>query len=170
METALVLFSLVIGAIAGYRMLGRAARVVWARFVSNVFVQEAWAWVVAWGAAPEDYVTNGEQHTSSLAVSPQTDNRSDQTDAAPVLDIPKPTRDELLTMYQVLRAHNMSRETARKMLNGVHLPLDNNLWADAAPKPAAPDEPQALTPYAGRPYNPKQYQDDPELAYTAPPK
>ena len=52
METALVLIALAFGVYAGWRMLGRAVRVVWARFVSSVFAQQAWAWIVAWGQAP----------------------------------------------------------------------------------------------------------------------
>lgn len=42
-------------------------------------------------------------------------------------------------------------------------------WIREAREETRP-EPAAVTPFAGRPYNPKAYQDDPELAYNAPPQ
>ncbi len=147
-------------------ILGTPAFIVWV--VRGIDVSRVWRRTrIAWLRCYVAWLEWREQHAP---VSPQTDQLPDQTDAATALDVSKPSREELLTMYQVLRAHNMSRETARKMLNGVRLPLDNNLWAEAAPKPVAADDAEIVTPYAGRRTKATYYPDDPDLEFRAPPQ
>jgi len=63
-----------------------------------------------------------------------------------------------------LRQHGYSRNEARELLRLLGLPLDNNLWSQAAPAPPADELPR--TPWGGRPYDPAAYyQDEPELQF-----
>jgi hypothetical protein len=96
--------------------------------------------------------------TPSMALSLQTDGV--QTDRQPATV--KPGRVELLTLYSTMRAAGITREQARPALKAVGLPLDNNLWAEAAP-PEAPH----VTPYAGRPTN-ARFETDADYPYQAP--
>lgn len=89
----------------------------------------------------------------------QTDSR--QTDRQPTQA--QPGRAELLTLYQTMRAAGISREKARPVLKGVGLPLDNNLWADAAPT----EDAAHVTPIVGRRTS-AQFETDPEFPYVAP--
>jgi hypothetical protein len=84
----------------------------------------------------------------------QTDDR--RTPDRPM--IPLPSRDVMLDTYRTLRKLGMAREEARMMLRALGLPLDNNLWTQAAPPP-----PEHVTPIAGRP-TAAQFPDD-ELEY-----
>lgn len=95
----------------------------------------------------------------SLALSLQTDGA--QTDRQPATV--KPGRAELLTLYATMRAAGITREQARPALKAVGLPLDNNLWADAAPAEAP-----HVTPYVGRPTNARFDVTDPDYPYQAP--
>lgn len=81
--------------------------------------------------------------------------------------VPEPTRDEMLDAFRVMRAHKMSRETARLLCARLHRKLDNNLWAQAAP-PAEPEDDDIITPYAGRRTKARYYPDNPELEYAEP--
>lgn len=93
-----------------------------------------------------------------------------QTDSAKVSDrrmIPAPTQNEMLDIYRLMREHNIPREKARPVLKAAGLPLDNNLWTQAAPP--EPEAEEYVTPIAGRP-TPAQfkYPDEPELNYQPP--
>ena len=91
----------------------------------------------------------------------QTGAQTDQTPApAPRLQA------ATLDTCKSLRAHGYSREEARALLRSLDRTLDNNVWAAAAPPP-----PPDVTPIAGRPYDPSQYQEsEPALRYVAPPQ
>src|SRR5262249_44438672 len=106
------------------------------------------------------------EETLSCPSSLQTDNV--QTDRQP--PTAKPGAEELLTLYKLLRAHGIAREEARPVLKSVLLPLDNNLWRDAAPPPAAEadGDDTLVTPFAGRPTKRSYYPDEPSLEYQPP--
>lgn len=72
----------------------------------------------------------------------ETDSRR-QTDRQAA---PPPSRAVMLDSHRLLRKYGIPREEARQMYKSLGLPLDNNLWTDAAP----PDDPH-ITPVAGRP-------------------
>ncbi len=74
------------------------------------------------------------------SVQTRPDETPDQTNDAAA------RRVKLLDTYKPLRKLGMSREDARVFLTRWNIPLDNNLWAAAAP-PADPH----ITPVAGRP-------------------
>lgn len=93
-----------------------------------------------------------ENSPSSLQTRPQT--VPDQTED------PKVRRAKLLDTYKVLRELGMSRDDARALLKPWGIPLDNNLWADAAPQ-----EPPTITPIAGRPTSAKFHEGEPDLEY-----
>jgi hypothetical protein len=126
------------------------------------------------GLNVKDYVDDATDNMSStnddgVRLSPssvQTDNR--QTDRQP--EIKAPGREELLTLYATMRAAGISREKARPALKAVGLPLDNNLWVEAAPQVIQPtnDNDVLITPFAGRRTKASYYPDDPELEYQAP--
>lgn len=82
-----------------------------------------------------------------------------QTDQTPI--IRRPPAEELLTVYRLMRKYGIPREEARAALKAANLPLDNNLWTSVAPPV---EEPQEVTPIAGRPTSAK-FHDDPELEY-----
>lgn len=92
----------------------------------------------------------------SLQTRPQT--APDQTED------PAARRAKLLDTYRALRKHGISRKDAQALLHMWNLPLDNNLWAQAA-TPEPPPEQTYHTPIAGRPTDPRLYHDDPELEY-----
>lgn len=76
-----------------------------------------------------------------------------------------PSRAIMLDIFKTLRKYEMPREEARAMLRLLALPLDNNLWKDAAPPP--PEAPPERAPISGRPLpaGVKFHPDDPELEY-----
>ena len=111
-------------------------------------------------AAPNNMSSVGAGASPSLPSSLQTDSR--QTADRPALAMP--SRDVMLNTCKMLRKHGMSREEARSMLKSMGLPLDNNLWADAAP---ADDEPIHVTPIVGRPTR-AVFETDPDYPYQAP--
>lgn len=71
----------------------------------------------------------------------QTNSRQTPDRPAPVV----PGRAELLTLFKALRAAGIKRDDIRPALKGVGLPLDNNLWTEAAPL-----EEEHITPIVGR--------------------
>lgn len=75
--------------------------------------------------------------------------------------------EELLTLYQLMRRYNIPRDEAQAALKSCGLPMSNGTWAKAAPPP--PEEPQMLTPIAGRPTS-AQFHDDSELIFKPPPR
>lgn len=103
---------------------------------------------------------------SETAPSVQTDGqtRGDRT------MIPMPTTAQMLDSCRVLRQAGLTRDQARAALKALGLPLDNNLWSQAAP-PAAPtdDDQLIVTPFAGRVTRREYYPDDPGLVYQEPP-
>lgn len=84
---------------------------------------------------------SAENDTPSRPSSLQTDSAQtpDQTELAAV------RRAKLLDTYRPLRKLGMSREDARALLKPWGIPVDNNLWADAAPP-----EDEHITPIVGR--------------------
>lgn len=91
-----------------------------------------------------------------------------ETDAPKAPDrpmMPVPTRDQMLDIFKVLRAAGVGREAIGPAWRAAGLPLNNNLWSDAAPDP---DEDMILTPIARRPVDGKYYPNNPELEYKGP--
>jgi len=74
---------------------------------------------------------------------------------------PAARRAKLLDTYRPLRKLGMCRDDARALLNPWGIPLDNNLWTEAAPQTPY------VTPVAGRPTS-ARFETDPELRYEAP--
>lgn len=88
-----------------------------------------------------------------------------QTDGVQTPDQTEDTaarRQKLLDTYRPLRKLGMSRDDARVFLSRWNIPLDNNLWADAAP----PDDVHR-TPIVGRPTS-AVFETDPDYPYQAP--
>lgn len=101
----------------------------------------------------------------SSASSLQTD--SAQTDRQEKIN--KPTPEQYLTLFKVLRAAGVKREDVRPALKGMGLALDNNVWRMAeAEGPEEKEEDVHVTPYAGRRTLARYYPDEPELEYKAP--
>lgn len=100
---------------------------------------------------------------ASALLSPQTD--SPQTDRQPATA--QPGRAELLTLFKALRAAGIKRDDIRPALKGVGLPLDNNLWTDAAPAESDEAESSYRTPIVGRHTN-ARFETDPDYPYQAP--
>jgi hypothetical protein len=91
-----------------------------------------------------------------------------QTDRQPAQQpIPTISRDVMLNTYRLLRKYGVPREEARPVLKAANIPLDNNLWTQAAPPAEKPEE--YRTPIADRPTRASYYDDDPDLAYQSPP-
>lgn len=111
-------------------------------------------------AAPDTMSSAGAGASPSLPPSLQTDSR--QTADRPALAMP--SRDVMLNTCKTLRKYGMPREEARVMLKSMGLPLDNNLWADAAP---VDDEPIHVTPIVGRRTS-AVFETDPDYPYQAP--
>ena len=101
-------------------------------------------------------MSRSEENTPpSMPLSPQTDSRQTADKPAPVV----PGRAELLTLFKALRAAGIKRDDIRPALKGVGLPLDNNLWADAAPP-----EDEHRTPIVGRPTS-ARFETDADYPY-----
>lgn len=79
------------------------------------------------------------------------------------------SKEKMLDIFKVLRAAGVKREHLAKPWRAAGLPLDTNLWLDAAPAPQPPPaEPEYMTPIAGRPTKAQFEYDEPELNYQAP--
>lgn len=112
-----------------------------------------------------DRFVNSSQVVMSRAEQDATENTPlSLRQTEPQTDRPPLTREIMLDVYKLLREHNVSRERARPILKAAGIPLDNNLWTQAAPPP----EPISVTPIAGRPTN-AEFRD-PELTYHPPPR
>lgn len=94
--------------------------------------------------------TSGEA-PDDRASSPQTDGQTDG--AAPTMSAPN--REQMLDIFKVLRAAGVKREDLRPAWRAAGLPLDNNLWSEAAPPP-----PPAQTPIGETPYDPARYRGE----------
>lgn len=143
-----------------------ALLVLWHRYSAGRPIGELVETVKASQYSGTEIMSSGAVRVpSELTSSLQTDGvqTSDQT-----ID-PAARRAKLLDTYRRLRKLGMSRDDARALLSLWGIPLDNNLWAEAAP-PDPPEEPTILTPIAGRPTKASYYEADPELAYQPPPR
>lgn len=80
--------------------------------------------------------------------------------------MPTPTTTQILDSCRVLRQAGLTRDQARAALKALGLPLDNNLWSQAAP---IDDGQVIVTPFAGRVTRREYYPDDPGLVYQEPP-
>ena len=99
---------------------------------------------------------------SETAPSVQTDGQTRGDRAM----MPTPTTTQILDSCRVLRQAGLTRDQARAALKALGLPLDNNLWSQAAPT----DDGQVIvTPFAGRVTRREYYPDDPGLVYQEPP-
>ena len=99
---------------------------------------------------------------SETAPSVQTDGQTRGDRAM----MPTPTTAQMLDSCRVLRQAGLTRDQARAALKALGLPLDNNLWSQAAPT----DDGQVIvTPFAGRVTRREYYPDDPGLVYQEPP-
>jgi hypothetical protein len=103
-------------------------------------------------------VMSRSEQTEAPSMPSSLETRPDQTALLPT--DPALRRAKLLDTYRPLRKAGMSREAAQALLHAWGIPLDNNLWRDAAPPPAP-----HVTPIAGRP---TEASFDPELAYCPP--
>lgn len=99
---------------------------------------------------------------NTLSSQRQTAPQTDRHPTAPSLP-----RDVMLDIYRLLRAHNVPREKARPALKAAGIPLDNNLWTEAAPPE---EESEYSTPIAGRTTKATFHPDDPALEYQPPPR
>lgn len=100
-------------------------------------------------------MSRGEDEQPAIGASSlQTDAR--QTPDRPMM--PKPTPDQLLTLYQLMRRHGIKRDDAGVAFRAAGLTLDNNAWSKAQPPAEAPSH---VTPIAGRP-------TDADFPYEAP--
>lgn len=109
-------------------------------------------------------MSRSDMEAPSESVRPRTDETADGRTNS----ISSEFRPATLDMCKSLRSHGFTRDEARAFLRSVDRTLGNDVWAAAQPaaQPAAP----AITPIAGRPYDPRAYADDPALAYEEPPR
>jgi hypothetical protein len=97
----------------------------------------------------------------------QTADQTRQTAQTP----PAPTKEQKLTLYKTMREQGISREKARPILAAMGMPLDNNLWAEAAPAEStasSPPEPRILM-VRDNGNEPRPVVFDPDFPYSAPP-
>jgi len=126
-------------------------------------IAKAWLWPVVkdfFVSAP-DVMSRSEDDDRPVALSAL--RQTAPTDNRP-REVALISRDVMLDMFRLLREYNVPREKARSVLKAAGLPLDNNLWTAAAP-----DDDTHLTPIAGRPTK-AQFEQDPDMAYEAPPR
>lgn len=133
----------------------------------------AWTRFLDWRAARQSVKPSPPAHPVVMSRAPDSAppsiRPSLQTDGAQTSDrpmIPVPTREEMLDIFRILRAAGVNRETLRGPWRAAGLPLDNNLWSQAA---AAAEDETRLTPIAGRPTRATFQEADPDLAYKPPP-
>jgi hypothetical protein len=93
-----------------------------------------------------------DERAENVPSSLQTDGR--QTADRPV--IPKPTPEQMLDIFRVLRAKGIKRDDIAEVWRAAGLSLDTNLWTKAKP-PA--EEPSKVTPFADRPTDAAFYDD-----------
>jgi hypothetical protein len=147
--------------------------------IAVAFVIVGWLWFFVvrpiledWGVVTKPETVNDYEEDASVVMSraqqsaPEHPASSLQTDARQTPDRPmiaKPTPEQMLDIFKVLRIYGVKREAIAKAWRAAGLPLDTNLWTDAAPP--APDDPPTLTPIARRPTSAKFHEDEPELQY-----
>lgn len=142
--------------------------------ITVTIIIAGWLWFYVARPILEDYgiiapesVSNSDPAIMSHTSNDTPDNAPSSLQTRPQTDqtrptMPLPTKDQMLDTYKTLRKLGMAREDARAMLNAIGLPLDNNLWSKAAPPV---EEPQDVTPIAGRPTKAPFREVDPALAY-----
>jgi hypothetical protein len=127
------------------------------------FRQASGRYVVSTNASGGAVVMSRSQNTNDgfAASALQTDDRQ-TTDRR---TMPVPTRDQMLDIFKVVRAAGIKRDQLAGAWRAAGLPLDNNVWADAAP---AEQPAQHFTPIVGRPTN-AVFESDPDFPYVQPP-
>lgn len=127
-------------------------------------------WVVNRGRVSTDTPALMSPAAEPLSHNSPSSLGTDRTNAPDGQPTPRFTREQLLTLYTLLRAHGVTREKARAALSATGIPLSNDVWKDAAPPPVQPVTPEPLhvTPIVGRPTS-AQFHDE-DLAYTKPPQ
>lgn len=166
METALISIALVIGLWAGVRMFRRAFATVWARFVSSVFAQDAWAWIVSWGQAPEDVAPSpaSDAPSSDVPSLAQDGPASTIRDATPGEVVNLTSVEIVRELARVKRVDSdgavewlsKDRIAAVAGLRAVEARaiIDEVRGVEKSPQPAPPQ-----TPHAGRQYDPSKYRE-----------
>lgn len=89
-----------------------------------------------------------------------------QTDAPQTPDRPTITRAQILDACKAMRVAGVTREQARGVLRALGLPLDNNVWSEAAPPVTPTADEVIVTPFAGRRTMARHYA--PALEYQPP--
>lgn len=142
--------------------------------VTIVILGFLWFWIVR--PILEDYnliapreSVNDYQEAAPVVMSrpeyaaPPSAPSSLQTDSRQTADRPAPTlpsRDVMLNSHKLLRKYGIPREEARAMYKSFGLPLDNNLWSEAATGSETPH----VTPVAGRPTS-ARFETDADYPY-----
>lgn len=114
---------------------------------------------------PAPIVMSRSEMDAAPSPRPSLQTDGPQTPDRPMMERPTPA--QMLDIFRVLRAAGVKREALAPAWRAAGLPLDTNVWALAAPPPSITP---AITPIAGRPYDPRAYADDPALAYEEPPR
>lgn len=155
-----------------------AAFVVWliVLVAAGTMVMVLFKVAVWWGSRVNDYAdADADDMSSADAAMPpsrlsslETDRRADRQTEQPA----RVSAEQLLTLYQLMRAAGIGREDARAAFKAAGLPLNNDVWSKAAPPPKVPqptdDDDTMITPYAGRRTRASYYPEEPELEYRSP--
>jgi hypothetical protein len=160
-DALLTLISVLIGLWAGKRMLGRSigagARAVaawWDRVAMVSTVSADPARVTSSTPEPSSGTRTGTAWYVSAA--------PDELDAAR-------TAAQFLALRKSADGWMFSANKIHELIGGTR--ADVLGWVREARSDATPPEPEARTPIAGRPYDPRLYhQDDPQLQYSDPPR
>lgn len=151
--------------------------VVFSVVVAIMITGFLWFWIVR--PILEDYgviaprAVNDYQETTPVVMSRSDEGAgpyfppSLQTDGVQTPDqteIAALRRAKLFDTYRTLRELGMSRDAARAFLKPWNIPVDNNLWAEAAP--SADDAPH-VTPIVGRATS-ARFETDADYPYQAP--
>jgi hypothetical protein len=138
--------------------------IFWATVLIALIIVPPYFWRVYGGSAFVKRLLSSDADVMSYSPinAPADPPSSLQTDDRRTPDRPmiaKPTPEEMLDIFKVLRAAGVKREALAGPWRAAGLPLDTNLWSKAMP-----EEPPTLTPIAQRP-TPAKFHDDPELEY-----
>lgn len=133
-------------------------------------VGDTWRAILHWRPIPVKHSDDSASHVMSRSEDDdppyvpsllQTDDvqTPDQTAMAAA------RRRKLLDTYRPLRRLGMTRDDARAFLKTWDIPLDNNLWTEAAPPD--PEDAPHVTPIVGRPTS-ARFETDADYPYRAP--
>lgn len=120
-------------------------------FDLSAIVARGWAALWHWRpvkASPESDPRVMSRSDESAAPSSPSSLQTSGVQTPDQTDDPAVKRAKLLDTYRPLRKLGMGRDDARAFLKPWGIPLDNNLWAEAAP---AAEESVHVTPIVGRP-------------------